>query len=207
MHEAPLRYEECFGTLRSILQSMRHCVLDPPRLTGLSDSVPMSDTRRRAISRAWARAAQLAGVLLDELSGAMALRRAHAQPPAGPPLRGMQTQPPPHGEERANGHAANGPDPEDIAETAHDVERALKQVSAAPGAAHAPKEAPQAEEDDGLRRAGPDKGRAARGRGLWVLCSVLLLLLVIRIEFWGGPSARTVQSEGSERRAEPSAAR
>jgi len=124
---------------------MRHCVLDPPRLTGLSDSVPMSDTRRRAISRAWARAAQLAGVLLDELSGAMALRRAHAQPPAGPPLRGMQTQPPPHGEERANGHAANGPDPEDIAETAHDVERALKQVSAAPGAAHAPKEAPQGE--------------------------------------------------------------
>jgi len=119
----------------------------------------------------------------------------------------MQTQPPPHGVERANGHAANGPDPEDIAETAHDVERALKQVSAAPGAAHAPKEATQAEEDDGLRRAGPDKGRAARGRGLWVLCSVLLLLLVIRIEFWGGPSARTAQSEGSERRAEPGAAR
>ena len=198
---------ECFGTLHGTPQSMRHCMIGPRIPSDTPTLFQRRNTWSRAISRAWARGAQLAGVLLDELSGALAQRRAHAQPSAGPPLRGAQTQPPPNGEERANGHAANGPDPEGIAETAHDVERALKQVSEAPGAAHAPKEAPETEKDDGLRRAGPDKGRPARGRGLWVLCSVLLLLLVIRIEFWGGPPARTVQSDGSDRRTEPGAAR
>lgn len=122
---------------------------------------------------------QLACVLLDETSLALEARVAAA--PA-----------PPNTEDREAG-------PRQLA----DEELGLGKAGNGAGPAHAPDKATPQDSDAGPVPNGglgaalhaSAKAKTAKGRGLWAVCSVLLLLLIVRSKLMGGGAGRPVAAQ------------
>lgn len=123
---------------------------------------------------------QLASVLLDETSLALEARMAAA--PASPDTEDWAAgrQPPAGPDEEAGlGEAGNGAGP------AHAPRKALQDSDAGPVP------------NGGLVAAlhASAKAKSAKGRGFWAVCSVLLLLLIVRSKLVGSGAGRPVAAQ------------